>query len=164
MIDPNPDEFRAGLAACLAVPRWVDEVAAAAPFASQEEMLRVAGRAATPLSGEEIEQALAHHPRIGESPTGAGREQEFSRREQGSAADADDARLAQLIAEGNRAYEQRFGRVFLIRAAGRSRAEILTELNRRLQLDEDSEAATVAEQLREIALHRLAQLCPGEPS
>ncbi|HEV7949033.1 MAG TPA: 2-oxo-4-hydroxy-4-carboxy-5-ureidoimidazoline decarboxylase, partial [Glaciihabitans sp.] len=53
------------------------------------------------------------------------------------------------------AYEARFGRVFLIRAAGRSRAEILSELTRRLELDDETELAIVGEQLRDIALLRL---------
>ncbi|MCY7325058.1 MAG: OHCU decarboxylase, partial [Microbacteriaceae bacterium] len=58
---------------------------------------------------------------------------------------------------GNRRYEHRFGRVFLIRAAGRSRAEILAELERRLLLDDQTELAIVGGQLLEIALLRLEQ-------
>jgi len=65
------------------------------------------------------------------------------------------AELAAAIAAGNAAYERRFGRVFLIRAAGRTRAEILGELRRRLELDDAAELAIVGEQLREIALLRL---------
>ena len=59
---------------------------------------------------------------------------------------------------GNRAYEEKFGRVFLIRAAGRSRAEILAELRRRLELDPDAELEQVAAELRDIALLRIPQL------
>ena len=44
---------------------------------------------------------------------------ELSRREQASI-DSTDADVATRLAAGNRAYEQRFDRVFLIRAAGRS--------------------------------------------
>ena len=62
------------------------------------------------------------------------------------------------MADGNRAYEERFGRIFLIRAAGRSRPEILAELHRRLALTDDAEAAEVADQLRQIALLRLRTL------
>ena len=59
------------------------------------------------------------------------------------------------IAEGNAAYERRFGRVFLIRAAGRSPDEMLAELQRRLGNDDDSEAAEALDQLAQIALLRL---------
>ena len=58
--------------------------------------------------------------------------------------------------EGNRAYEQRFGRVFLIRAAGRSSTEILDKLQTRLGNSPDTEDEVVADQLRQIALIRLA--------
>jgi 2-oxo-4-hydroxy-4-carboxy-5-ureidoimidazoline decarboxylase len=62
----------------------------------------------------------------------------------------------------NRQYEARFGRVFLIRAAGRSAADILAELRRRLHNEPADEAAEVATQLREIALLRLEQLVGAE--
>ncbi|WP_448002452.1 2-oxo-4-hydroxy-4-carboxy-5-ureidoimidazoline decarboxylase [Agromyces bauzanensis] len=154
--------FREELRACLHVERWVDEVADAAPFASLDELLAAASAAATPLSPAEIDEALAAHPRIGEKPAGDGAAARFSRAEQRSA-DADDAALAAAIAAGNRGYEDRFGRVFLIRAAGRSRSEILAELTRRLELDDASELAVVGEQLREIALLRLERLYADAP-
>lgn len=149
--------FREQLRACLHVARWVDEVADAAPYDSLVELLAAASDAATPLSSAEVDEALAAHPRIGEKPAGEGTAQRFSRAEQ-SSADADDPELAAAIAAGNRAYEERFGRVFLIRAAGRSRAEIFAELTRRMQLDDDAELAVVGEQLREIALLRIERL------
>ena len=117
----------------------------------------VAAAAATPLSPEEVDQALAHHPRIGEKARGEGTAPTLSRSEQ-SASQSEDEALAAALAEGNRAYEERFGRVFLIRAAGRDRATILAELRRRLALDDATEAATVASELRDIALLRIPQL------
>jgi 2-oxo-4-hydroxy-4-carboxy-5-ureidoimidazoline decarboxylase len=58
------------------------------------------------------------------------------------------------IADGNAAYE-RFGRVFLIRAAGRTPEQMRAELERRLGNDDETEAAEALDQLREIALLRL---------
>jgi 2-oxo-4-hydroxy-4-carboxy-5-ureidoimidazoline decarboxylase len=144
-------ELREGLTAALPVRRWVEEVASHAPFTSLDELLDAA-----PLRRFEIDQALAHHPRIGEKLVGDGAAQQFSRAEQASADAGDDA-LAAGIADGNRRYEQRFNRVFLIRAAGRSRAEILAELERRLLHDEQEELVIISEQLLEIALLRLEQ-------
>ena len=156
-------ELRAGLEAALGVRRWVIEVAGLAPFETLDELLDAARTAATPLSAGEIDEAMAHHPRIGEKPVGAGAAAEHSRREQaaldagvGSSSVSDDAELTSAIAAGNAAYEARFERVFLIRAAGRTRGDILAELTRRLTLDEATELAIVAEQLREIAILRLA--------
>tara|TARA_B100000749_G_scaffold110042_3_gene84139 strand:- start:7814 stop:8323 length:510 start_codon:yes stop_codon:yes gene_type:complete len=156
LIGEDDSALRAGLTAALGVRRWVDEVASAAPFADLAELRSVASAAGADLSDREIEEALAHHPRIGEKPVGEGAAQAFSRREQASA-DADDAEINARIAAGNAAYESRFDRVFLIRAAGRSRAEILGELDRRIELDHETELQNVREQLLEIALLRLDQ-------
>ncbi|MFB2581499.1 2-oxo-4-hydroxy-4-carboxy-5-ureidoimidazoline decarboxylase [Herbiconiux sp. P15] len=157
------DDLREALRSCLGVERFVDEVAAAAPFASNEQLLAVADGVAASLTPAEVEAALAHHPRIGERMQGEGRAQAFSRSEQ-SAADSSDESLAAAIADGNRAYEARFDRVFLIRAAGRGRAEILAELTRRLELDDDTELATVASELHDITMLRLAALYPPTPT
>lgn len=154
---PEGGQLRAALLACLAVPRWVDDVAAQAPFDSAVALIEAARAAATPLARAEIDEAMAEHPRIGEKPTGTSQAAGFSRAEQASS-DAGDADLAAAIADGNRAYEQRFDRVFLIRAAGRSRREILGELQRRLALDDETEAAIVGSELRDIALLRLGVL------
>ncbi|WP_291049928.1 2-oxo-4-hydroxy-4-carboxy-5-ureidoimidazoline decarboxylase [Herbiconiux sp.] len=152
--------LRGALFSCLGVDRFADEVAAAAPFGSNAELLALADRVASSLTPAEVDAALAHHPRIGERATGEGRSQAFSRSEQ-SAAEASDAGLAEAIAAGNAAYEARFDRVFLIRAAGRDRAEILVELTRRLELDDAAEAATVASELHDITMLRLQQLYPA---
>lgn len=153
MITPTHEQ----LTTALGVRRWVAALAAAAPYADLDALLERAAVAAASLAPEEVEEALAHHPRIGERPAGEGPAQAFSRREQ-AADDADDVELAAAIAAGNAAYEARFGRVFLIRAAGRSRAEILAELGRRLELDDATELATAGAQLREIALLRLRSM------
>ena len=150
-------ELREGLTACLAVPRWVDEVVARRPFGSLGALLDAAATAADPLTPEEVDRALASHPRIGERAAGAGQAQSFSRAEQ-AASEASDQRQADALVAGNRAYEERFGRVFLIRAAGRDRAEVLAELHRRLELDPAAEIAVVASELRDIALRRIPQL------
>lgn len=157
MSDANANDLRDKLRAALHVERWVDDVASKAPFSDLDSLVMVAYDAATPLSPAEIDEAVAAHPRIGEKPAGATRSEALSRSEQ-SAPDADDETLAAAIAEGNAAYEKRFGRVFLIRAAGRTRAEVLSELNRRLELDDDTELAIVGEQLRDIALLRIESI------
>jgi 2-oxo-4-hydroxy-4-carboxy-5-ureidoimidazoline decarboxylase len=162
MMDVSEAALREGLAASLSVNRWIDEVASGYPYESAAHLLASAAEAATPLSPSEIDEAIAHHPRIGEKPVGEGASQTLSRSEQAGLGD-DDAGLAAQIAAGNEAYEERFGRVFIIRAAGRTRAEILEELARRLELPNASELEIVGEQLREIALLRLEKLFGAEP-
>jgi len=139
---------------CVDVDRWCEQLADARPFASAEILFAAAELAASPFEPDEIEQALAHHPRIGERATGANTEAALSRAEQ-AGIDPTDADIAAALVEGNRAYEQRFGRVFLIRAAGRSASEILAALTERLGNTDADETAIVADQLRQIAVLRL---------
>ena len=150
------DEARALLANCLSVRRWVEEVAHGRPYEDRSALLERADSAARELDDAELAEALAGHPRIGERP-GGGHAAGFSAREQ-STVDAGRAGVAARLAEGNRAYEDRFGHVFLIRAAGRGAEEILSELQRRLRNDDIAERSETVENLREIALLRLRAL------
>jgi 2-oxo-4-hydroxy-4-carboxy-5-ureidoimidazoline decarboxylase len=143
------------LLTCLAVPRWAQEVADGRPYADMAALTAKAEAAAAVLSEEELTAALARHPRIGER-AGSAHDTAFSAREQ-AGVDPDDA-IGARIAAGNVEYERRFGRVFLIRAAGRSAPEILAELQRRLGNDEPTERAETVTQLREIAVLRLGEV------
>ena len=139
---------------CIDVRRWVEAITTARPFASRAALLDFAAAAASPFTAAEVEAALAHHPRIGERPTASTAEASMSRSEQ-SGVDPSDNGTAAALAAGNLAYEEKFGRVFLIRAAGRTAPEILAALNTRLSNPPAEEDAIVAQQLREIALLRL---------
>lgn len=145
------------LTACLPVPRWVAAVRDGRPYAAWQDLEATAGAAAQHLDDEELEAALAGHPRIGERAEGPHHNAAASAREQ-SGVDPADAEVARALAEGNAAYEARFDRVFLIRAAGRSAPEILAELDRRLGNDDAAEREETVTQLREIALLRLRQV------
>lgn len=146
-----------------AIPAWVDAVVAARPFPSVDALKAHAAALADAWTIEDLDAALAHHPRIGQRPIGAGAEAAASRREQASMTDA-AAGVTAAIAAGNAAYEQRFGRVFLIRAAGRPPEQILAELQRRLLGDDDTEAAEALGQLAEIAILRLRGSVTSGPS
>ena len=136
------------LLGCLSVPRWADDVLAGQPYADEDAFVATADRAARHLTDEELDQALSGHPRIGER--GGAQSQAEQSGVDPSAGDT----AARLVA-GNAAYEERFGRVFLIRAAGRHAEEILAELDRRLRNDDATERAETVDNLRQIALLRL---------
>ncbi|CAI0875008.1 2-oxo-4-hydroxy-4-carboxy-5-ureidoimidazoline decarboxylase [Serratia ficaria] len=146
---------------CVDIDSWIAALIAARPFSGVDAALATARQAALRWRPEEVAQALAQHPRIGERAQGAGREAAFSRREQ-SAVNAQDAALQQALLAANRRYEQQFERVFLIRAAGRDGQSILQELERRLHNDPQQEQRETAEQLREITLLRLKELLSDE--
>ena len=139
------------LLSCLSVPRWADDVLAGEPYADRDAAVARADEAARELTDEELDQALSGHPRIGE------RGGEQSEREQAGVDPAVGDTAARLAA-GNAAYEERFGRVFLIRAAGRDAEAILAELDRRLGNDDATERDETVDNLRQIALLRLEAL------
>ena len=142
---------------CLDIQRWIDDLADARPYSDLDALLEAGRRAAEPFTPAEIDAALAHHPRIGERAQGNSTEARLSQSEQAGLGEADVA-VAQALADGNRAYEEKFGQVFLIRAAGRSREEILAALNTRLGHSPAEEQEIIGQQLREIAVLRLEGL------
>ena len=146
-------EARSRLLAVCATPRWGQSVAAARPYSSTGELLDTGGAAFADLTWDEIAEALAAHPRIGERPAGASQEAAWSRREQAGVAGAEDA-----LAEANRAYEDRFGHVFLIFASGKSAPEILAAARERLGHDEETEREVVRAELAKIVRLRLERL------
>ena len=148
------------LRACNAAPRFATEVAAGRPYADPAAAAGAAERVALGLAWPEVEQALAGHPRIGERAAGDSAEAAASRREQAAVGTA-DAELRAELAAANRAYEDRFGHVFLIRAAGREPAEILAELRRRLGSEPAAERAETTRQLAQITRLRVETLVAG---
>jgi 2-oxo-4-hydroxy-4-carboxy-5-ureidoimidazoline decarboxylase len=128
---------------CCSAPRWARAVAAARPYADLDA---VHAAAAAALSDADVADGLAGHPRIGER---AGKR---SAREQAGTAGASAEVLAALAA-GNRAYEERFGHVYLVCATGRGAAELLAVLQERLGHDPVTERAVVRREL--VAINRI---------
>ncbi|GAA1077163.1 MULTISPECIES: 2-oxo-4-hydroxy-4-carboxy-5-ureidoimidazoline decarboxylase [Tsukamurella] len=144
-----------------AVPAWADAVVAARPYGSTAELVEHASALSAEWTAEDLDAALAHHPRIGQRATGNDADARASASEQAAVSDADTAVRAE-IAAANAAYESRFGRVFLVRAAGRSAQEILVEAQRRLTNDDATEIAEGLDALREIATLRMRSDLPEE--
>jgi 2-oxo-4-hydroxy-4-carboxy-5-ureidoimidazoline decarboxylase len=164
------DQAEAELLTCCASRRWARKVLARSPYQNSESLIAAAVTGVCELSWPDVEEALSAHPRIGAraevaaavglSATGAEqarREANWSRTEQSAAATADPAVLREL-AEGNFAYEERFGHVFLIRATGRSAHEMLSELRKRLDNGIEDERVVIQAELAEITRLRVRKL------
>lgn len=178
-----PGEAEAELLACCAAPSWAAAVAAGRSYATIASVLAASDDAFVRMPAADLSAAVAAHPRIGDratsdtagpaasSPDTAGRgeltrvspghEGEWSRQEQAGVAGASVDTMAAL-AVGNKAYEERFGQVFLICATGLSAAEMLAALRTRLGNDPDTEAKIVREELRKITGLRLRKLLGGD--
>ncbi|HEX9705268.1 MAG TPA: 2-oxo-4-hydroxy-4-carboxy-5-ureidoimidazoline decarboxylase [Gemmatimonadales bacterium] len=149
----SPDAARAAFAQCCASDRWVDAMLAARPFASDATLFAFAERAWWALKQNDWLEAFSHHPRIGERDAADA----VARAEQSGVATA-DVSLRRSLADGNRAYEQRFGHVFLIGATGKGAAEMLDELERRMGNDAKAELRIAAAEQAKITRLRLEKL------
>jgi len=158
---------------CCSSGRWIDAVLAGRPYPDMEALLAASDAAVAVLSEGDLDEAMAGHPRIGGHSPAAGRgatassggaDQEpvgWSSREQAGVSCAGDE-LRQALADGNAAYEQRFGHIYLACATGRNAAELLTSLRSRLGNDRETEWAVVVSQLAKINQVRLRKLLDGE--
>ena len=146
-----------GLMACCASSQWAGKVVAERPYGSVASLRAAAIAAFDELDESELAVAHAAHPRIGDAKakqSGEKTEDAWSRGEQSRARAADVTVRAALL-EANRAYERKFGRVFLICATGLAAEEILAEARRRLDNDYRTESIESRAQLRKIVLLRL---------
>jgi 2-oxo-4-hydroxy-4-carboxy-5-ureidoimidazoline decarboxylase len=149
------DEARTVLQACCVAAAWVEAMVSGRPYADESAVLAASDRAVAALDDSGLPEAVAGHPRIGERAQHEGAA--WSRAEQSGAATGGERTSAEL-AEGNRRYEERFGHVYLVSAAGRSGQELLEILRGRLGNDPVTELAIVRTELAAINRGRLLRL------
>jgi allantoicase len=134
-------------------------MAAARPFAGTERLRATADKCFGELAREDWLEAFRAHPRIGEkqaaaqsaeSPAAAG----WSEQEQAPARAARAEAFAAL-AEANRAYEAKFGHIFIVCAAGKSAEEMASLCCERMGNDPEKELRVAAEEQRRITHLRL---------
>jgi 2-oxo-4-hydroxy-4-carboxy-5-ureidoimidazoline decarboxylase len=110
------------------------------------------------------QEAFDSHPRIGQSHAQAHATEEslrWSAQEQRTALSENDAaRLA--LEEASRRYEQKFGRIFIVCATGKTSAEMLAIIEERMKNDAATELREAAEQQRQITQHRLHRWLESE--
>lgn len=153
-----PDEdARAELLRCCHSRRWAHAMNEARPFADTDELFERAESAWWELEPSDWLEAFAAHPRIGDRPDEGSTTAEWSSAEQAGMSSA-DATVQDIMAAGNRLYEDRFGHVFLICASGRTGEEMAGELTRRLQNTPEAELRTAAGEQAKITRLRLERL------
>jgi 2-oxo-4-hydroxy-4-carboxy-5-ureidoimidazoline decarboxylase len=151
------DDAERALHACCAATDWTQALAAGRPYPDRATLLTRSERLLSSLDWQQIRQALDAHPRIGERAAGSGREAAWSASEQ-SGMDSATADVKAALVEANRAYEDRFGHVFLIFATGRTDTEMLAAARERVGNDDETEAEIVRSELGKIVELRLRKL------
>ncbi len=124
------DDAKTVLHACVHIPSWTQTLSQQRPYSSRDELLSTAANQAERRTWQDIE-AAATHPRIGEKKAKQAlteREAAFSDAEQSGV--KQDETTQRALFEGNMAYEEKFGFIFLIKAAGLSSDQMLSALNR----------------------------------
>ena len=148
---------------CCGSRAWADGIVGRRPLSNEAALLAASDETWRSLAESDWLEAFRSHPRIGESqaPKAAlQRSVAWPEEEQQNVAGAEES-VKIAIAEGNREYERRFGRLFIVCATGKSPAEILKTLQRRMKNDEHTELQEAAEQQREITQIRLKKWLQG---
>ena len=153
----RPEEAAENIFPCCGSKGWARGMAARRPIVTEAALLAACDQVWNSLPESDWMEAFCSHPRIGESRSAAASSAQataWSGEEQRSAG-ASDENVKVALAQANRDYEQRFSRIFIVCAAGKSAPEILEILRRRFENDEKTELREAAEQQRQIARLRL---------
>jgi OHCU decarboxylase len=152
----SEEDAASELLSCCGAKRWAREMALARPYASAAELYATADRIWATMIEPDWLEAIACHPRIGErKPAHASaKSQQWSSQEQ-SQTQAADASILAALAEGNNAYEKKFGITYIVCATGKSAGEMLAILQRRLSSTRETELTEAAAQQQLITRIRL---------
>ena len=147
---------------CCGSKTWAAELIARRPIVDEDHLLIQSDAVWFGLPEEAWQEAFDSHPRIGQQKAKAATDTSlnWSASEQSMAMTA-DAKAKLALAEGNRLYEERFGRIFIVCASGKSSQEILSILDTRIKNDPVTELHAAAEQQREIMQLRLQRWLGG---
>jgi 2-oxo-4-hydroxy-4-carboxy-5-ureidoimidazoline decarboxylase len=122
----------AELVPCCSSKRWVSSLVKGRPYRTLDRLVAASDQTLGRLDWADLSDALASDVRVGPAVT------------------------TLELAEGYRAYEQRFGHAFLLCAPGLGSEELLQSLRSRLVNDPIAEREVVRSELKKIVRQRLA--------
>jgi OHCU decarboxylase len=149
--------------ACCGSNSWAAAMSSRRPINKEAAVLAASDQIWRGLSEADWLEAFRSHPRIGETraeQSVAAQSSAWSEQEQQKAATAEEA-VKNALKWGNREYEQKFGRIFIVCATGKSASEILEILRRRLHNDDATELKQAAEEQRKIMHIRMKKWLAG---
>jgi allantoinase len=155
------DTARSEFLRCCGAVRWAEQMVVLRPFANEDQLLDAADIVWCSLAPSDRLEPFAAHPKIGDvealrakfASTAA-----WASGEQAGVTGASDTVLCAL-AEGNRAYEARFGHIFIVCATGKTADEMLGLLRGRLGNDPETEFSIASGEQARITQLRLRKLC-----
>ena len=157
-----PAQAEAALLDCCGSARWASKMAARRPFTDLSNLHEAADSIWQNLEPADCLEAFGRHPQIGEKlAIGPASARQWAEGEQMGARGAAE-NVKTKLAQGNRAYREKFGYIFIVCATGKSAEEMLALLEQRLQNDSAHELRIAAEQQRLITRLRLEKLLTVE--
>ena len=150
-----PEHAFATILPCNGSRAWAEQMVGGRPFPSAETLLEAAVSAWLNTNESDRQEAFASHPRLGEKKAAAATEQSLRWSEGEQSTLVPDLALQTDLAEANRAYEAKFGRIFLLCATGKTIESVLASLKQRLGNDAATELRVAAEEQRRITQLRL---------
>ncbi len=145
---------------CCGSTAWVNKMLGEPPFEDLVELEETAEEKWWACTEADWREAFMHHPKIGDinslmekfagtAPWAAG--------EQAGVSDASEETI-KALAEGNDAYEKKFGFIFIVCATGKSAGEMLGMLNARISNNLQEELENAADEQLKIIKLRLEKL------
>ena len=159
----SPEEAARAILPCCGSEAWAQGMAARRPLNDEASLVAASNETCSTLAVADWIEAFSSHPRIGdrrEDSSGNRRSAAWSAQEQKDVTAAGD-RVKEALAVGNREYEKRFGRIFIVCATAKPAAEVLEILQRRLLNDDATELREAAEEQRKITELRLRKWLQG---
>lgn len=155
-----PAEAEKELLKCCGSKRWAQRIIEARPFKTFEALLASANTLWWTLDPNDWLEAFRSHPKIGEKKAAepvSTQSSQWSGQEQAAVATASQE-IVDSLATLNRAYEEKFGFIFIICATGKTSSEMLSALRKRLEHDAVDELPIAAAEQSKITALRLNKL------
>jgi 2-oxo-4-hydroxy-4-carboxy-5-ureidoimidazoline decarboxylase len=144
---------------CCSSTAWVEKMLSLPPVEDLVDLFENAEECWYALTEKDWKEAFSNHPKIGdvESLKRKFAADQFAGGEQSGIIGASDQTL-NALAEGNKAYEEKFGYIFIVSAAGKSAIEMLGILTARLRNKPETEITISMDEQNKITRLRLEKL------
>ena len=154
------DKALAELFKCCGSGHWAQKLTDCRPFSTKQDLLNSSDRIWMECSRVDALEAFSHHPKIGDLKS---LEKKFASTKEWASGEQAGLNAAaettiQELAEGNVAYEKKFGYIFIVCATGKSADEMLHLLKARIGNDPDTELKISMSEQNKITHLRLEKL------
>jgi 2-oxo-4-hydroxy-4-carboxy-5-ureidoimidazoline decarboxylase len=156
----STEDAQQELMRCCGSRRWAEQLLSQRPFRTSDDLFDASDAIWHKLDNEDWLEAFSHHPKIGGVDTLREKfatTKQWAEGEQKGVKQASEETLTAL-ADGNAAYEEKFGYIFIVCATGKSAEEMLTILHGRLPNSEEVEITIAMLEQNKITRLRLEKL------